>query len=111
MNREKRKKISPPAFKKRNYRQVITAEDLVSSFIRVKETDLHILAPVNVDEAGNHFVHRYRNQLENYIASHPDFLTSLIPMEQDTLAPPIVKGMIKAAAAVNVRPMASVAGA
>ena len=111
MNREKRKKISPPAFKKRNYRQVIAAEDLVSSFIRVKETDLHILAPVNVDEAGNHFVHRYRNQLENYIASHPDFLTALIPIEQDSLAPPIVKGMIKAAAAVNVGPMASVAGA
>ena len=111
MNREKRKKISPSAYKKRDYRQVITADDLVSSFVTVKETDLHILAAVDSTAAGYNFVHQYRNQLENYIAAHPDFLTALVPLEQDTLAPPIVKAMLKAAAAANVGPMAAVAGA
>jgi ApbE superfamily uncharacterized protein (UPF0280 family) len=111
MNRKKRKKISPSAYIKRNYRQVIAADDLVSSFVTVKETDLHILAAVNSVAEGNNFVHRYRNQLENYIASHPDFLTALVPLEQNTLAPPIVKGMLEAAAAANVGPMAAVAGA
>ena len=111
MNRKKRKKISPLAYIKRNYRQVIAADDLVSSFVTVKETDLHILAAVNSVAEGNNFVHRYRNQLENYIASHPDFLTALVPLEQNTLAPPIVKGMLEAAAAANVGPMAAVAGA
>ena len=111
MNREKRKKISSSAYKKRDYRQIIAADDLVSSFVTVRETDLHILAALDSVEAGYHFVHRYRNQLENYIISHPDFLTALVPLEYDMLAPPIVKSMLKAAAAANVGPMAAVAGA
>jgi len=111
MNGKKRKKISPAAYNKRNYRQAVAADDLVSSFVTVKETDLHILAAKNTAEEGCHFVHRYRNQLENYIAAHPEFLTALVPLKQDTLAPPIVKGMLKAAAAADVGPMAAVAGA
>jgi len=111
MNGKKRKKISPSAYNKRIYRQAVAADDLVSSFVTVKETDLHILAARNIAEEANHFVHRYRNQLENYITSHPDFLTALVPLEHDILAPPIVKGMLKAAAAADVGPMAAVAGA
>jgi ApbE superfamily uncharacterized protein (UPF0280 family) len=111
MNRKKRRKISPAAYSERSYRQAIAATDLISTFISVKETDLHILAARNMAEEGYHYVHRYRNQLENYIAGHPDFLTSLLPLELDTLAPPIIKGMLKAAAAADVGPMAAVAGA
>ena len=112
MNRKKRKKISSSAYKKRNYRQAIAASaGLVSNFVTVKETDLHILSAGNIEEEGYHFVHRYRNQLENYIGSHPDFLTALIPLEPDVLAPPIIKDMLQAATAANVGPMAAVAGA
>jgi len=111
MNSKKRKKISPAAYNKRNYRQTIAHDDLVSTFITVKETDLHILAAENTAETGYHSVLRYRNQLENYIALHPDFLTALVPLDQDPLAPPIVKDMLKAAAAADVGPMAAVAGA
>ena len=60
MNREKRKKISPSAYNKRTYRQVIAADDLVSTYVVVKETDLHILAARNMAEESYHFVHRYR---------------------------------------------------
>lgn len=111
MNQEKRKKISPSAYTKRNYRQVIAADDLISSFVKVKETDLHILAAKEITREGYDFVYRYRNQLENYIAGHPKFLTALVPVPHDPLAPPIVKGMLKAAAAADVGPMAAVAGA
>ncbi|KPK27928.1 MAG: hypothetical protein AMJ61_04190 [Desulfobacterales bacterium SG8_35_2] len=111
MNREKRKKISPPAYNKRTYRQAIIADDLVSTFVTVKETDLHILAARTAAKEGYHSVHRYRNQLENYISTHPDFLTALVPLAQDTLAPPIVKDMLNAATAADVGPMAAVAGA
>jgi ApbE superfamily uncharacterized protein (UPF0280 family) len=112
MNAKKRKKISSSAYKKRSYRQKITAPaGLVSNFVKVKETDLHILAPGNIEEDGYHFVHRYRNQLENYIGSHPDFLTALIPLKADIVAPSIIKDMQQAAAAANVGPMAAVAGA
>jgi ApbE superfamily uncharacterized protein (UPF0280 family) len=111
MKGEKRKKISPSAYLKRNYRQTVYADDLVSALVSVKETDLHILAAKNVTEEAYHFVHHYRNQLENYIAMHPGFLTALISLEQDSLAPPIVKGMLRASAAAGVGPMAAVAGA
>ena len=112
MNAKKRKKISSSSYKKRNYRQAINAPaGLVSNFVKVKETDLHILASSNIEKDGYNFVHRYRNQLENYIGSHPDFLTALIPLKSDTLAPPIIKDMQQAAAAANVGPMAAVAGA
>lgn len=112
MNHKKRKKISPAAYKKRSYRQAIaTPAGMVSNYITVKETDLHILAAGNIEADGYHLVHRYRNQLENYIGGHREFLTSLVPLDPDALAPPIIKDMLKSARAANVGPMAAVAGA
>jgi len=111
MNGKKRKKISPPAYNKRDYRGTVAADDLVSSFVTVRETDLLILAAKEAALPGYHYVHRYRNQLENYITEHPGFLTALVPLEQDALAPPIIKGMLQAGAAAEVGPMAAVAGA
>jgi ApbE superfamily uncharacterized protein (UPF0280 family) len=112
MNAKKRKKISPSDYKKRSYRQSITTPDgLISNYITVKETDLHILAPSGIEEDAYHSVHRYRNQLENYIKAHPDFVTSLVPLKSDTLAPPIVKDMLQAGTDADVGPMAAVAGA
>jgi ApbE superfamily uncharacterized protein (UPF0280 family) len=51
-----------------------------------------------------------RNILENYISSHPEFLTSLEPLEIDLLAPEFIRSMQRAGLAANVGPMASVAG-
>ena len=111
MNSRKRKKISPESYQERTYRNNITADGLLSSYVSVKETDLHILASGNIEKDGYDSVHRYRNQLENYIRAHPDFLTALIPLKPDTLAPAIIKDMQRAATAANVGPMATVAGA
>lgn len=79
--------------------------------VRVRETDLHLLASVDVSTAARHLVIQYRNQLESYIQAHPVFLTSLKPVSLDPLAPPIIKEMLKAAQATGVGPMAAVAGA
>lgn len=112
MKGKKRNKISPSGYKKRCYRKAITSsEGLISNYVTVRETDLHILAASNVEEESYNFVHRYRNQLENYISSHPDFLTSLVPLDCETLTPPMIKDMLQAAIAANVGPMAAVAGA
>ena len=47
MNAKKRKKISSSTYKKRSYRQAIVAPaGLISNFVTVQETDLHIMAPV-----------------------------------------------------------------
>ena len=110
MKDKKIKKISPESYQDRTYRQH-AAEGLVSSFVSVKETDLHIMASRNVEPEADDLVHQYRNQLENYIGVHPEFLTSLVPLDVDPLAPPIVKQMLQAARSAEVGPMAAVAGA
>lgn len=52
-----------------------------------------------------------RQNLEEYIHKHPEFLTSLKPCESVHDAPPIVQDMADRASKVSVGPMAAVAGA
>jgi uncharacterized protein len=52
-----------------------------------------------------------RLQLEDYISGHPEFLRSLTPLPEDTLAPLIVRRMLHAGREAGVGPMAAVAGA
>jgi len=98
-------------FVKRNYRKRVTSSDLVSFQVVVKETDLWVSADRNLEKETRDLVLSYRNQLETYITSHPGFLTSLQPREEDPFAPPIVREMIEATRKAGVGPMASVAGA
>ena len=53
----------------------------------------------------------HRNSLERYIKTNPQFRTSLVPLPEDNLAPPIVRDMIQKSKICGVGPMASVAGA
>ncbi len=108
--RGKRRKKPPLSYRKRKYRQIAEQADLVSSYVQVRETDLHVLAPNPVDEAVFSAVIRYRTQLENYILRHPGFVDSLLPLPSDPMAPPLVREMIRAAAIAGVGPMAAVAG-
>jgi uncharacterized protein len=83
----------------------------VSFQVRYRETDLWIRALKNLEKEASETVLNCRSQLERYIAGHPSFLTSLAPLPDDPLAPPLVREMLAAAAAAEVGPMASVAGA
>ncbi|MBW2000405.1 MAG: UPF0280 family protein, partial [Deltaproteobacteria bacterium] len=95
----------------RTYRKRVSAGGLVSFQVVVKETDLWVSADRNLEKETRDLVLNYRNQLESYIKSHPAFLTTLQPYEQDPFAPPIVREMINATRKIGVGPMASVAGA
>jgi ApbE superfamily uncharacterized protein (UPF0280 family) len=109
--KKKRKRTGPASYQHRTYRQTIEAKGLVSTFVKVQQTDLHILAAGPVEEQAYEAVFRYRNQLENYLAKHPDFLTALTPLRQDPLATPLIRAMLDAAREAGVGPMAAVAGA
>ena len=93
------------------YRQRVNARDLVSFRVAVKETDLWVSADQNLEKETRDLVLNQRHQLESYIGTHPDFLTTLRPYPEDPYAPPMVKEMIETTGAVGVGPMASVAGA
>lgn len=61
----------------------------------------------NVDPTD--FIIRERSGLKTYIRLHPEFLSSLEPLEVDD-APPLVKEMVRASKIASVGPMAAVAG-
>ena len=98
-------------YEERTYRKSVKAKDLVSFHVAIKETDLWISADRKLEKETKDLVFNYRHQLETYIKSHPDFLTSLQPYPEDPFAPPIVKDMIQFTRVIGVGPMASVAGA
>lgn len=106
-----RRAKAPGSYRLRTYRGLASEDQLVSSYFRLKETDLHILAERDVSAEVSELATRCRLQIEGYIADHPEFGSSLAPLERDLLAPPIISSMLDAALEAGVGPMASVAGA
>ena len=98
-------------YEPRTYRTHMARSGLVGFRVVVKETDLWVLAARDFTREVRELVVQERQQLEAYIAGHPDFLTTLVPWPEDPFAPPVVREMIAAAAATGVGPMAAVAGA
>lgn len=76
----------------------------------LRETDLQILAPLDLSETALDLVRHYRNQLENYIARNPAFLRAMSPLPLDRLAPALIQEMYRAGSSAGVGPMAAVAG-
>jgi ApbE superfamily uncharacterized protein (UPF0280 family) len=95
----------------RTYRKRVTAEGLISFNVRIKETDLLVSSDRDLHKEATDLVFDYRYQLESYIKSHPEFLTTLQPYPKDPYAPAIVNDMIMSTRDIGVGPMASVAGA
>ncbi len=95
----------------RTYRNKISTGHLKCYEVKVRETDLLVCTDTNIYGLTLDIVLKYRNYLENYIIENPDFLTSLVPIACDILAPAIVKDMVTETRKVGVGPMASIAGA
>jgi len=81
-----------------------------------KETDLWIgVDPGSYDPRMEDFAasraRHYRLELEAYATRRPEFIPSLVPIADDSEAPPVAAAMIAAGRAAGVGPMAAVAGA
>jgi len=98
-------------YQPRTYRHWVKGDDLVEFSVVVKETDLFIRATSNLRRKAQKLVLKHRGSIEKYIARHPDFLTSLEPLDVGPEAPLIVRDMADAASLCGVGPMAAVAGA
>lgn len=103
------RKKRPESYRDRIYR-TLEKSGLVSSDVRMVETDLHILAPVKVEDEALRLVAEVRRQIEGYIRKNPSFLDSLKPLPADDSAPRSVQEMLRAGLAADVGPMAAVAG-
>lgn len=95
----------------RTYRQIVDAPGLVASFATLRETDLHILALRDLADEALRAVEPLRFDLERYIATHPRFAGSYVPVAVEADAPEIVRAMASAGEAAGCGPMAAVAGA
>lgn len=110
MGTVKKKPKKPESYISRTYRTRINTGTLVTSLVKVKDTDLHILADYDVTDAATALVLKYRLQIERYIDRYPNFVRSLVPLPQDRLAPAVVRAMLNAGRLAEVGPMAAVAG-
>ncbi|MFW5837390.1 MAG: UPF0280 family protein [Desulfovibrionaceae bacterium] len=97
----------------RQYRDDLLSrrEGEVSFQVVVEETDLWIVAREDLRREASDLVHELRGAIKAYIALHPEFLTSLVPLEAPAGVHPLIRSMIEAGAACRVGPMAAVAGA
>lgn len=98
-------------YQPRIYHHWIKVSDLVSFNVVDRETDLQISAQQNLVNEALTAIRNCRAPLEEYITSHPLFLSSLEPCLVETYAPSIVRDMAEAARLAGVGPMAAVAGA
>ncbi len=109
MKGQKRKK-NPLSYRRREYRALISETGLLSTQVRIEETDLHVLAQDELREQVTDLILYCRSQLESYIVKYPGFSASLDPLPVDKTAPPLVRDMLSAGIACGVGPMAAVAG-
>lgn len=98
-------------YEERFYRKSMKSHELESFNVAVGESDLQISAESNLIEETKHLLVKYRNEIAAYIKKHPEFLTSLVPINPAAEAPEIIKDMCRASSLADVGPMATVAGA
>jgi uncharacterized protein len=103
--------VTKTVYEERTYRAISQSEDLLCYEVICKETDLFCCTKTDLRQMIEERVLFHRNLLERYISARPEFQRSLVPVEADLLAPPIVKAMIEASTAIGVGPMACIAGA
>ena len=97
--------------KEHSYRKRVHPRDLISFRVLIKETDLLVSSSRDLTQQTRDRVYHYRRQLEDYIRSKSDFLSTLLPYPEDPFAPEIIREMISVTRMFGVGPMAAVAGA
>lgn len=106
-----RRRKRPESYVDRDYRVQASGSGLISTHVKIKDTDLQILADREVRQLASDLALQYRMQIEQYIGRNPAFLRSLTPLAGDPLAPSIIRDMLSAGKGAGVGPMAAVAGA
>jgi ApbE superfamily uncharacterized protein (UPF0280 family) len=88
----------------------MTKHQLIKEAFRLKESNCTIISDKKSGiETAKDSIEHHRQQLEEYVKEHPQFLHSLEPVPVDG-APKVAQLMAEASAKANVGPMAAVAG-
>ena len=95
----------------RTYRRLVEPAGLATFEVVHAETDLQISARRDLSAEASAIVAAIRDELERYVAAHPHFAESYVPVDGEDDAPAIVRAVTAAARLAAVGPMAAVAGA
>lgn len=111
--RRSARQTRPPAgyTDRASYRRRVRCDDLCAFRVACQQTDLMILADRCLESLAREAVLGCRGHIEGYIQRHREFATTLVPWPSQTVAPAVVRDMIRAGRAAGVGPMAAVAGA
>jgi ApbE superfamily uncharacterized protein (UPF0280 family) len=102
---------NPLSYRERKYRNNILKNKFNNYNVSIRESDLFISTDTDLKDCAYQSVHKYRAYLEAYISKYPIFLKTLIPLDDNPFAPPIVRDMLAVSSKAAVGPMAAVAGA
>jgi len=111
LSKRQKKRKDPASYRKRSYRALADGHGLRAFEVRMRETDLHIMASRALPEAAMDAVLAARAQIENHIVRRPQFMRALAPLPGEAGITPLLATMYEAAARAGVGPMAAVAGA
>ncbi|AFM25206.1 UPF0280 family protein [Desulfomonile tiedjei] len=101
----------PIVYEPRTYRDFGSHDRFVSFRVVIETSDLYVKAHSLLERETKALILKARSQVEAAIARRPEFLTSLLPVGEDSQDSPLVLSMIRAGKKANTGPMAAVAGA
>jgi ApbE superfamily uncharacterized protein (UPF0280 family) len=103
--------MAPDIYEPRTYRDFDESERFCAFRVVVETTDLYVKAGRNLESQTLDLIRQGREQVQWAIARRPEFLTSLIPIDDQAKDSSLVKRMIDAGKRAGTGPMAAVAGA
>jgi ApbE superfamily uncharacterized protein (UPF0280 family) len=98
-------------FEPRTYRAFDHSGRLKSFRVVVETSDLYIKAHSVLEKETEQLIRSCRGQIEAAIARRPEFLKSLVPIEEHPADAAVALQMVRAAKKAGTGPMAAVAGA
>ncbi len=103
--------IAPTVYEPRNYRDLDHSDRFKTFRVAIETSDLYVKAHSSLEKVTKELIRESRAQIKDAITRRPEFLTSLVPLEEDSADSPLVLSMIRAAQKAGTGPMATVAGA
>ncbi len=104
--------MNPPTlYEPRTYRDREDSDRFKTFRVVIETSDLYVKALSSLEKQTEALIRESRDQIKWAIERRPDFLKSLVPLEEDPSDSPIVLAMIRAGQKAGTGPMAAVAGA
>jgi len=98
-------------YEPRTYRDFDESGRFKAFRVVVETSDLYVKAHSVLETETDALIRSCRGQIEAAIARRPEFLKSLVPIEEDPADAPVALKMIRAGKKAGTGPMAAVAGA